>query len=118
MRARGAVVALALLVAAVGVACSDDTESTAPSTCAPRSTTTSRTSREPEPVTTTAPLVATEEDLRACDRTIEPYFVFPPADQSGFPVAPPDVEGESLLVGGESAFPLSTGPSWPTSASA
>jgi hypothetical protein len=32
MRARSAVVALALLVAAVGAACSDDTESMAPST--------------------------------------------------------------------------------------
>jgi hypothetical protein len=100
------VIGVMTLVIACGVtACSDGSDSAAPSTSGPRSTTTSRTSREPQPVTTTAPLVATEADLRACDRTIEPYFVFPPADQLGVPLPPPDVEGESLLVGAGIAFP-------------
>ena len=87
MRARGTVLAVALVVA-VGAACGDDSESAAPSTSRARSTTTT---------TTTAPLVATETDLRDCDRTIEPFFRRGPGD--GF--APVEVlEGENLLFSG------------------
>ena len=91
--AHPAIVAVALLVAAAGVACDDGADSAAPSTS--RSSTTTSTSAT---TTSTTVLPATEQDIRDCDRTIEPYV-----RRAGFPSGLPPLdplEGENLRFSG------------------
>ena len=104
---RYAIVAVAIVV----TACSDD--SARPSSSGTRVTTTSRVSRAPEPTTTTGPLIATADDLHRCDRTLEPYLVDPPEDTLGFRgQAVPHLEGESLVVGGDSGYSGRVATAW------
>jgi hypothetical protein len=86
-----------LVVAAIATACSDDSESGAPTSTSHAGTTTSSTTTS----TTMIPaLAATEQDVRDCDRTIEPYFRQGPGNPSGLLPAPPLLEGESLRFSG------------------
>jgi hypothetical protein len=110
IRSRGAMIVVALFVAATTAACSDDTESAAPSTSGSRGSTTSRLSRDPVPPSTTMAPLATADDLHRCDRTLEPYSVYPPDGNVIVPPTLPALVGENLVVGGPVAF----AGRWPT----
>src|SRR6478735_5924564 len=98
------------MVAIVATACSGD--SARPSSSGTRVTTTSTVSRAPAPTTTTGPLIATADDLHRCDRTLEPYFVNPPVDAEGFRGLAPQLEGESLVVGGDVGYAGRVATAW------
>ena len=100
-RARGTVLAVVLVVAAVGSACSDDSEKAASTSTSRAGASTTSTSTSVPP--TTAALVATEGDLSGCDRTVEPYFRRPVNE--GLAPGPGFLEGESLLFSGTREFP-------------
>jgi hypothetical protein len=97
MRARGTVLAVALTLTALGVACSDDTESAVSPSTARAGTTTSSTTTS---TTMLAALAATEQDVRDCGRSIEPYFRQGPGDPSGLLPGLDPLAGEPLRYSG------------------